>query len=236
VSALPICIRQLTGKEAMKRSRSHRYIPSLLVAVAASIPIATGVEMMTHMAPTPAGAPLPSTPAPAAAPSTQPAGTTNSSLASASTTPSHSTTRFAIKGGGGDDGGSDDGAGRVVKPAQLYSSTAPASSKTTTSPTAGATKTTSKVSGTFSGPSVSDPFGAVQTTVTVAQGKITTVSITAPMANPVSANINSQAVPYLRSETLTAQSASINSISGATLTSQAYVQSLQGAMKSAGLA
>lgn len=220
----------------MKRSRSHRYIPSLMVAVAASIPIATGVEMMTHMSPTPTGAPLPSTPAPATTPPTKPAGTTKGSQASASSTPSHPATRFAIKGGGGDDGGSDDGAGRVVKPAQLYSSTPRGSAKPSPSPAAGGTKTSSKISGTFRGPSVSDPFGAVQTTLTVAHGKITNVSITAPMANSVSANINSQAVPYLRSETLTAQSANVNSISGATLTSQAYVQSLQGAMKSAGLA
>jgi uncharacterized protein with FMN-binding domain len=224
----------------MKRSRSHRYIPSLLVAAAASIPLATAVEMMTHMAPTPAAAPLPSTSTPTATSPAQPSATTNGSLASASTTPSHTATRFAIKGGGGDDGGgdggNDDGAGRVVRPAHLFSSTAPTTSKPATSAATPTKKTASTVSGTFSGPAVSDPFGSVQTTVTVAQGKITNVSITAPMANSVSANINSQAVPYLRQETLTAQSASINSISGATLTSQAYVQSLQAALKSAGLA
>jgi uncharacterized protein with FMN-binding domain len=148
-----------------------------------------------------------------------------------------STSHFAIKGGGGDDGagdgGYDDGAGRVRRPANLYS-TKPAASSTT--PASPAKKAAANVSGTFAGPAVSDPFGAVQTTVTVAHGKITNVSITAPKDNPVSSNINSQAVPYLRTETLTAQSASINSISGATLTSQAYVQSLQAALKSAGLA
>jgi uncharacterized protein with FMN-binding domain len=213
----------------MKRSQSHRYIPSLMVAVAASIPIATAVEMMTHMSPTPTAAPLPSTPNTPPVTQSQPAGSTSSAQASAVTSPS----RFAIKGGRGDDGAGDDGAGHPRRPANLYSSR-PSTTPTTT--TASTTKRASNVSGTFSGAAVTDPFGAVQTTITVAQGKITNVSITAPKDNPVSANINTQAVPYLRTETLTAQSTSINSISGATLTSQAYVQSLQAAMKSAGLA
>jgi uncharacterized protein with FMN-binding domain len=148
---------------------------------------------------------------------------------------------FAIKGGAGDDGSGDggygdDGAGRVRRPANLFKGKTATLPKASAAPAGPTSKKASNVSGTFSGPAVSDPFGTVQTTVTVAQGKITNVSITAPKNNPVSANINSQAVPYLRTETLTAQSASINSISGATLTSQAYVQSLQVALKSAGLA
>lgn len=88
---------------------------------------------------------------------------------------------------------------------------------------------------TITGPAVDDPYGVVQATITVTGRKITNVSITAPEDNPRSASINSYAVPALRTETLQAQSANVSLISGATLTSEAYVQSLQAALQSAGM-
>lgn len=88
---------------------------------------------------------------------------------------------------------------------------------------------------TVAGPAVYDQYGAVQATITVSGKRITAVSITAPQNDPRSASINAQAVPLLRSETLQAQSAQVNLVSGATETSQAYIQSLQSAMSSAGL-
>jgi uncharacterized protein with FMN-binding domain len=94
---------------------------------------------------------------------------------------------------------------------------------------------TSGRSGTFSGPVVQGFFGPVQAVLTVSGGKITNVRITAPQDNPTSAYINSQVVPLLRSETIQAQSANINGISGASVTSQAYYQSLLGALKAANL-
>ena len=45
--------------------------------------------------------------------------------------------------------------------------------------------------------------------------------------------INAYAVPQLRSEVLTAQSASIDAVSGATVTSGGYVESLQAALDAA---
>jgi uncharacterized protein with FMN-binding domain len=45
--------------------------------------------------------------------------------------------------------------------------------------------------------------------------------------------INEQAIPYLKSEALKAQSARIDTISGATETSDAFIQSLQSALRSA---
>lgn len=86
---------------------------------------------------------------------------------------------------------------------------------------------------TLQGPVVNGPFGAVQATITLSGKKITNVAISAPQDNPRSAGINQQAVPYLQSETLQAQSAQINGVSGATITSQAYAQSLQGALTQA---
>jgi uncharacterized protein with FMN-binding domain len=86
---------------------------------------------------------------------------------------------------------------------------------------------------TYQGPVVTDPFGNVQATIAVVGKKITSVRISAPLGNPRSAGINQQAVPLLQSETLQAQSAQINGVSGATITSQAYAQSLQAAIAQA---
>jgi uncharacterized protein with FMN-binding domain len=47
--------------------------------------------------------------------------------------------------------------------------------------------------------------------------------------------IDERAIPILRGETLKAQSAHIDIVSGATQTSQAYIQSLKGALKKAHL-
>lgn len=90
-------------------------------------------------------------------------------------------------------------------------------------------------SGTFTGVAAPGYFGPVQAKLTVKGGKITHVSITAPQDNPTSAYINSQVVPMLQSETLKAQSANINGISGATVTSEFYYQSLVSALKQAHL-
>lgn len=90
-------------------------------------------------------------------------------------------------------------------------------------------------SGSFTGAVAQGPFGPVQAQLTVKAGKITNVSITAPKDNPTSQYINSVVVPMLRKETLQAQSANINVISGATVTSEYYYQSLVTALKDAGL-
>ena len=54
-----------------------------------------------------------------------------------------------------------------------------------------------------------------------------------PNDRPRSAQISSIAAPILRREALAAQSASIDTVSGATYTSEAYAQSLQAALDSA---
>ena len=59
--------------------------------------------------------------------------------------------------------------------------------------------------------------------------------MTEPMNDPHSQQINVWAVPILRSETLQAQSANINAVSGATETTDAYIQSLQSALSQAGI-
>ena len=113
--------------------------------------------------------------------------------------------------------------------ADVQATPAPQASPTA-KPVANAHKT-----GVFAGAASQGMFGPVQATLTVRDGKITWVKITAPQDNPTSAYINQQVVPMLRSETLKAQSSNINGISGATVTSDAYYQSLQSALTNAGV-
>ncbi|MEU6196041.1 FMN-binding protein [Streptomyces sp. NPDC047061] len=89
---------------------------------------------------------------------------------------------------------------------------------------------------TVTGDTVQTRWGPVQVKVTIKNGKITDVTaVQYPSDNPRDQQINDYALPQLRSEALAAQSASIDTVSGATYTSQGYQQSLQSALDSAGL-
>ncbi|MFG2957043.1 FMN-binding protein [Streptomyces sp. NPDC048291] len=89
---------------------------------------------------------------------------------------------------------------------------------------------------TVTGDTVQTRWGPVQVKVTIRSGKITDVTaVQYPSDNPRDQEINQYALPQLRSEALAAQSASIDTVSGATYTSQGYQQSLQSALDSAGL-
>jgi uncharacterized protein with FMN-binding domain len=71
----------------------------------------------------------------------------------------------------------------------------------------------------------------VQVAITVSAGKITTAAVPIyPNGNGRDREINARALPVLRRETLTAQSADIDAVSGATVTSDGYKQSLQAAL------
>jgi uncharacterized protein with FMN-binding domain len=84
------------------------------------------------------------------------------------------------------------------------------------------------------GPVVSTPFGPVQVQVDIAGGKIgDVVALKTPTEHAFSVQLNKFAAPTLRSETLKAQSAKIDVVSGATYTSDAYAQSLQAALNQA---
>ncbi len=85
----------------------------------------------------------------------------------------------------------------------------------------------------YTGPSVDMEWGPVQVAIVVKGKRLTDVQASAPTERSRSAFINEQAVPMLRQEALQAQSATINEVSGATLTSDAYAQSLQAAVASA---
>jgi uncharacterized protein with FMN-binding domain len=78
-------------------------------------------------------------------------------------------------------------------------------------------------------------YGPVQVRVTVRGGKILSITnLALPFDRSRSQEISQIAGPMLRSEALTAQSARINVISGATYTSNGYAQALQSALDRAG--
>ena len=88
--------------------------------------------------------------------------------------------------------------------------------------------------GTYTGPSVNAFYGQVQVQVVITRGKIKTVNfLNYPNDRRTSVRINSFAVPYLQSEAIQAQSANVDVISGATLTSEAFMISLQSALDGA---
>jgi uncharacterized protein with FMN-binding domain len=112
-------------------------------------------------------------------------------------------------------------------------STAAPSTKAPSSPKPTASKSTAPAapSGTFTGPDESTNYGPVQVQITVADGKITAASDEQQPQDSIGAN----AVSQLNSEVLTAQSANVQSVSGATYTSNGYIASLQAAVDQAGL-
>jgi len=74
-------------------------------------------------------------------------------------------------------------------------------------------------------------YGVLDVKVTVRGTRITNVSVpTLEVAEYTSQQICEQAIPLLRTEVLTAQSARIDGVSGATYTSEAYAASLQAAL------
>jgi uncharacterized protein with FMN-binding domain len=76
----------------------------------------------------------------------------------------------------------------------------------------------------------------VQVEITVSAGRIVSArAVQQPNGNSRDAEINGYALPVLAKEAVQAQSATIDSVSGATVTSQGYVGSLQSALDSAHL-
>jgi uncharacterized protein with FMN-binding domain len=91
------------------------------------------------------------------------------------------------------------------------------------------------VAKTYQGPSVDMQWGPIQVTVKVKGTKIVDISATYPTERPRSQFINSQAIPMLKQEVLQVQSAQIDLIGGATMTSEAYAMSLQAALTKANI-
>jgi uncharacterized protein with FMN-binding domain len=112
--------------------------------------------------------------------------------------------------------------------------TAPSSAaRATTAPSKSSSASSTK---TVTGDAADTRYGPVQVQITVTDGTITAVNATDyPQDNPRDAQINAFAIPQLDQEALSARSASIDMVSGATYTSEGYLSSLQSALDKAGL-
>lgn len=83
----------------------------------------------------------------------------------------------------------------------------------------------------ITGQVISTPYGPMQVQVTVLGSKITGIQVLQQTdMGSYSQQLDSSAVPQLTQEALTAQSANISAVSGASYTSSGYAQSLQSAL------
>ena len=122
----------------------------------------------------------------------------------------------------------------LAVPTDPGSTTSGTQDGTTSGTTDGSTGSASAV--TVTGSSADTRWGPVQVQVTVEDGTITAVTVVEyPTENGKDRQINARAVPVLVQETLDAQSADIDMVSGATVTSEGYLESLQAALDEAGL-
>jgi len=88
--------------------------------------------------------------------------------------------------------------------------------------------------GSFTGQTFDAYYGPVQVQANVTGGHIVSVDVLQfPKDRRTSRYINSQALPMLKSEVISAQTTQVDIISGATLTSQAFIRSLRTALKQA---
>ena len=88
--------------------------------------------------------------------------------------------------------------------------------------------------GQYAGQDILTEFGDVQVKVTISGGRITDVQpLQLPFDRRRSAEISQYAAPRLHDEVLQVQSAQIDTLSGATYTSEAYAQSVQAALDQA---
>jgi len=109
----------------------------------------------------------------------------------------------------------------------------------TTSPSDGTTQTPSTAAGgthTVTGDESDTRYGPVEVKVTVTGGRVTAVdAIEYPTDTPRDWQINQYAIPVLDQEAVSANSAQIDMVSGATYTSEGFINSLQSALNQAGL-
>jgi uncharacterized protein with FMN-binding domain len=88
----------------------------------------------------------------------------------------------------------------------------------------------------INGTSAGTRYGPVQVQLKVRGRRIVSAkAIDYPQGSGVDRQINSYAIPLLEQETVTAQSAQIDTVSGATYTSDGYARSLQAALDAAHL-
>ena len=114
------------------------------------------------------------------------------------------------------------------KPAATPTKAAPAPTKAAAAPAG--------ITGTFDGDTSQTRWGPVQVQIIVKDGKIVDASaLQSPNGDRRSTDISRQSIPFLVQETLAAQSDQISGVGGASYTSVGWFNSLQSALKKAGL-
>ena len=135
----------------------------------------------------------------------------------------------------------------VTTPVAVATSTSTVTTPVTTTPTTGSTPvtttpvTTTPVTttgqykdGTYTGRVANAFYGNIQVEAIISDGKITKVTfLQYPNDRGQSVSINENAMPILSSEAITAQSAKVDGVSGASQTSVAFEQSLADALSQA---
>ncbi|HUO62015.1 MAG TPA: FMN-binding protein [Candidatus Bathyarchaeia archaeon] len=97
-----------------------------------------------------------------------------------------------------------------------------------------ASSTATLKDGSYTGKSYDAFYGYIQVKATVSGGKLTDVQfLDYPQDRDNSIRINQVAMPLLKQQAIQAQSAQVDGVSGATDTSQAFVQSLSDALAQA---
>ena len=143
----------------------------------------------------------------------------------ATTAPSSTATPRATRPGGSTTAGRSTS---TTKHSTGRTSSAPSSASPTT--TAAVAPTTTRTRS-IDGPTVDSQYGPVQVRVTLQGTRLTDVTaLQLPSDRARSRQISANAAPKLRQEALTAQSANIDTVSGASYTSEAYASSLQAAL------
>jgi len=119
----------------------------------------------------------------------------------------------------------------IVRPSATTPPTAAPPPGTGVGPKTSGPTTTNGTTRTVDGDPVDNQYGTVQVRLTLRGSTITGVTaLQMPFDRDRSRYISQQAGPYLQQETLQAQSAQIDIVSGATYTSDSWAQSLQSAL------
>ncbi|MEP7045547.1 MAG: FMN-binding protein [Ilumatobacteraceae bacterium] len=128
----------------------------------------------------------------------------------------------------------------VAAPTTVATATNPAVPSTVAAPaiapstTASPPPAASSAVAAYDGATIDTKYGPVQVQAQVQNGSLVAVAVMQyPNGDGKSVRINQRALPELQSEALTAQSATVHTVSGATYTSNAYVKSLQSAIDKA---
>lgn len=123
----------------------------------------------------------------------------------------------------------------AISPASSTSNVQPVASRAAAASSNSVSATSGKYKdGTFTGASIENEFGSVQIAAVISGGKLTDIKyIQMPGGRGHTEEVTSYSEPILKSEAVQAQSASIDFISGATVTSMSFEQSLQAALNQA---